>query len=141
MVLPLNVTDEYWVFYGSGETLGKWMLFIDNIELNYRWMECLYLYETGKLPGIVCMKCSTAKTNPRSGNSGSKNSNSDKGVIIMYMNSHDEKHILDVGRNIIRQTRYNPNNKTMAYKTNEQTQNGTRSTGNTKNHTYLLSIK
>jgi hypothetical protein len=135
MVLPLDVTDEYWVFYGkSYETTGKWMLFIENKELNYRWMECLYLFETGLLPGIVSMKCSTAKTNTRS-------NNVDKGVIIMYMNSHDEKYILNVGKNIIYQTKYNPPNQSMAYKTNEQTQSGTRATGNRKNNTYLLSTK
>ena len=75
------------------------------------------------------MKCSTAYENPRA--SGSD------GVIICYCGPPgDEDAVLDYGENLAMKMKYTSSNGWMYYKTDLQTEAGTRATGATNNTTY-----
>ena len=79
------------------------------------------------------MKCSTQFENSRS-------SNKNDGVIILYCNnSTNEDEIIKIGKRIVTYIQDYPN-RTIYYKTDVQTHNGTRATGSTTNYTYKLNI-
>lgn len=132
---PSETTDYYWigdrVFREEDEKavdIGKWMLFYPRDKIDGEWELAKNLYRSNKLEGVTHMKCSTAKKNPRA--------SSDNFVIILYCtNSGDSARILSIGRHIVQVFDYkNP----MYYKTNTQTQDGTRGTGQQYNHTYVI---
>ena len=76
------------------------------------------------------MKCSTAYKNPRA-------SNPNEGVIICYCGPPDAKDaLLGYGENLVIKMKYTSSYGWMYYKTDEQTEAGTRATGATKNSTY-----
>lgn len=134
-LLPSGVNNYPWLYeikdfndIGSAD-VGKWMLFYLKSELDQKWSDIKKLYNNDGLPGVIHLKCSTNMPNPRS-------SNNNDGVIIIYCkNSYDEGTIISIGTNIIEVTKYN---KTLYYKTDEQTRNGTRATGSTKNYLYKI---
>lgn len=109
---------------------GKWMLFYDKLLINEKWELAKRLFRNGKLNGVVSMKCSTAFINPRA--------SSDNSIIILYcINSSFEEDIMDIGTNILNMFDYREN-LYIYYKTDLQTNEGTRATGSKKNHTYKL---
>ena len=155
MSLPSEITQSYWIYHGSSNVerkdgdkymifhppsnvelkdTGKWMLFYPKKLLDIKWQEICYLWNNHKLPGVIYMKCSTSLKNSRS------NNDSD-GVIILYCNNSDNEYeIMNIGKNIIPYIQDCPY-KIIYYKTNLQTQIGTRATGITTNYLYKLNIE
>lgn len=138
MLLPMSVTDYSWVYHGissvKSNNVGKWMLFYPTSQIDKKWLEICSLYDQNKLPGIVDMKCSTSKPNPRS-------TNDKEQVIILYCNnSNNEEEIIKIGKSLLPYIRdYSKN--TIYYKTDTQTAMGTGATGVKKNSTYKLSVE
>lgn len=145
---PMNITGQYWVHYSKNNDrgaapppssegrgfhdIGKWMLFYDKSLMNEKWAEVVSLYNENKLEGVIKMKCSTNRPNPRA-------SESHKGVIILYCNdSHNSQKILKIGKNILEFLKCTSQH-TIYYKTDVQTREGTRATGSNTNNTYKLS--
>ena len=139
MSLPTEITDSYWVFHGTSNAkekkdVGKWMLFYPKNMLDKKWKEMCILWDNNKLLGVLSMKCSTGKLNPRS-------SNDDEGIIILYCNnSGDEHEIMRIGKNIIPYIQDYPINR-IFYKTDLQTRIGTKATGIKINYSYILNIE
>ncbi len=134
---PSQVSDVYWLFwrdinkhYNSGD--GKWMLFFHRNQIDSEWKKYTKLWEESKLPGVLSMKVSTALDNPRA-------SNKEDHVLILYC-AGDENNIMTTGQNIVSHLE---NYKTpyIYYKSNIQTHEGTRATGQTKNYTFRISTK
>jgi hypothetical protein len=114
--------------------VGKWMLFYNKNEINKKWKLAQELYRENKLNNVTKMKCSTSFENPRS-------SNLNEGVIILYCNnSSDEEKIMIIGENILKKFNYE-HRPYICYKTDKQTNEGTRATGNQKNYTYMIQNK
>lgn len=137
-ILPLDVSDKYWVYEDSKYdaycfNVGKWMLFYTKDTFNDAWILAKRMYLNNLLPGVICMKCSTAAKNERAGVS-------EDGIIIFYCSdSFNEEHIITIGKNIIRQMNYDQH-LYVYYKTDKQTYEGTFATGIKKNSTYKLCI-
>jgi len=136
---PSQVTHAYWVTEFRTDVrpcqkVGKWMLFYPKTDLDRMWQLFSGLFTSGKLEGVVGMKCSTGKKNERA-------SEDDEGVIILYCNdSHNEPHILAVGSRLLPHIgAYR--GPYLYYKTDEQTGGGTRATGQTKNHLYRIATR
>jgi hypothetical protein len=131
-LLPLDV-DFPWLYESSGgihRDTGKWMLFYDKKSMNESWTLAKKLYRKGRLEGVVSMKCSTMYENARA--SGSD------GVIILYCSdSSNAESILSVGKRILEAFCYK-GKEYIYYKTDAQTREGTRATGQLKNYTYRL---
>ena len=138
---PILIDDDFWIYEQNKEyypfkrkNIGKWMLFYPKNKLNKYWQQMRHLYNDGKLCGVVSLKCSTNKENPRS-------SDNNYGVIILYCtNSENEDMILEIGRNILKYANYNKYAKYsyIYYKTDAQTLLGTRFNGQKRNYTYKL---
>lgn len=125
-----NQTEDDGIYYDS----GKWMLYYNNSLMNEKWTLAKNIYRKNKLDGVISIKCSTAKINPRA-------SSNDDGIIILYCsNSSNKKKIMNIGYTIIESFNYKKQ-KYIYYKTNEQTYEGTIATGKKKNHTYRLENK
>uniref|UniRef100_A0A183CH33 Rhodanese domain-containing protein n=1 Tax=Globodera pallida TaxID=36090 RepID=A0A183CH33_GLOPA len=109
---------------------GKWMMFFDkHSELDTKWAEAKRLYNAGTLEGIKSMKVSTAFDNPRA-------RDKKKGVIIFYCGpSWDEAKMMSIGHRLLDKMPYKFH---FAYKADWQTLEGTRATGNLKNHLYVI---
>lgn len=132
-LLPLNV-DFPWLYEKSGTCIyrdtGKWMLFYDKKSMNESWLIAKKLYREHQLEGVVSMKCSTMYESSRA--SGSD------GVIILYcLDSSNTESILSVGKRILEAFDYKYKEH-IYYKTDVQTREGTRATGQMKNYTYRL---
>ena len=147
---PSDVTWNYWIhagphhakasYVGPKGITGKWMVFFskENHCHDDAW-NCIFGgYIDGELPGVRCMKTSTAMDNSRA-------SSKDDGVIILYCdNSENADHIYSVGHTIIKFMRKHKLTPTLSwsghihYKTDDQTHLGTRATGQICNHTYKL---
>ena len=136
--LPMNETEQHWLwlnpYYGEDGDIGKWMLFYPNNYINEAWKNLKKLFDSDELKGVFSVKCSTNKYNNRA------SSSSDKVIIFFCKNSRDESNIMSIGRNIISKLEYNYCNM-IYYKTNAQTIQGTKSTGQKCNYTYKLHIK
>jgi len=134
---PMEITNRPWVHYelnGRGAYGGgKWMVFYPKTEINLKWRQIRNLYSKGKLPGVYGLKCSTGYSNPRE-------SNPDNGVIIVFCNSADDNNIMQVGNNLVLLDPDIPANW-IYYKTDNQTWNGTQSTGSVKNHTFRVATQ
>lgn len=134
--LPSNTFDYPWLCENNydtayGNDVGKWMLFYEKPIMDVNWILAKEKYNENKLVGVISMKCSTNYVNPRA-SSGSS------GVIILYCNSStNEENIKNIGRNILTQLNY-IHQKTIYYKTDLQTKNGTCATGNKINSSYSL---
>jgi len=115
----------------SNNDVGKFMLFYNKNEINKKWKLAQQLYRENKLNNVTSMKCSTSFRNSRA-------SNLNEGVIILYCNnSSDEEKINIIGKNILKIFNYE-DRPYIYYKTDKQTKEGTRSTGNQKNYTYMI---
>lgn len=136
---PSETYDTFWLFEKGNTShtnnVGKWMLFYRNDDLDDKWELIKQLFRSDKLSGVISMKCSTAKENPRSSDNSS-------GVIILYCNnSDDEKKIMEIGQRIVNEMKYCEYDQNfLYYKTDLQTSLGTRATGQKKNWLYRLSV-
>ena len=105
------------------------MFFPTGEELDGMWAMAKRLYRARQLNGIDSMKVSTAMPNPRSRDPNT-------GVIIFYCGpDDDEAAVKRYGRNLLR---WIPYRKTMTYKADYQTMQGTGATGQRVNHLYKL---
>ena len=134
---PMETLDAYWIYksntkHNSANTnVGKWMLFYPKDEINDKWDVAKQLYRDGVSTGVVSMKCSTARPNPRA-------SNPDSSIIIFYSDdSSNEELTMNIGRDICKSMAYSEQ-PFMYYKTDEQTSIGTRATGSRRNYKYRL---
>ncbi|KAG0202340.1 hypothetical protein BGX28_005128 [Mortierella sp. GBA30] len=130
---PTQTIDEYWLWArapsknltGSPRS-GKWMLFYDKSLLDEKWAAVKGLVEQDLLGGGA--KCSTAKENPNA-------TSSKTGVIIVYTSDYlDQEEVYRVATVLHEKLEYN---RTMYYKTDEQTYAGAYAKhGSKKNHIY-----
>ncbi|KAK3834034.1 MAG: translation initiation factor eIF 4e-like domain-containing protein [Linnemannia gamsii] len=131
--IPTQILDEYWLWAKApskdilgGPRTGKWMLFYDKSVLDEKWATVKQLVEQDMLGGLA--KCSTAKENPNATSSKS-------GVIIVYTSDYqDQEEVYRIAVILHEKLEYN---RTMYYKTDEQTHAGAyRKYGSQKNHIY-----
>jgi hypothetical protein len=141
IVYPSMVYDDPWVWEQGTEPvsfdaslMGKWMMFFYKGELlDSKWEKAVQAFRAKKLFGIKGMKCSTNYDNHRA-------TNNKTGVIIYYCGPYtDEQLMKDYGRNLLQHIPYWAS--FMYYKTDAQTYEGTRATGQLRNHLYKLSVK
>ena len=138
MSKPMETLDAYWIYESNTKhnstDAGKWMLFYPKDDINDKWDVAKQLYRDGVLLGVVSMKCSTARPNPRA-------SNTISGIIIFYSDdSSNEELIMNIGRDICRSMQYSEQ-PFMYYKTDEQTSIGRRATGSRRNYKYRLQMR
>ena len=134
---PMETLDAYWIYesntkHNSASTdVGKCMLFYPKDYIPDKWDLAKLLYGDGVLTGIVSMKCSTARPNPRA-------SNPNSGMMIFYADDSSNKElIMKIGRDICRSMEYSEQ-PFVYYKTDDQTSIGTRATGSRRNYKYRL---
>ncbi|XP_055327649.1 uncharacterized protein LOC129580913 [Paramacrobiotus metropolitanus] len=131
---PSTCTTQYWLYemderFHYTECDGKWMYFFPRSVIDDRWKEAVELYNAGKLPGIASMKVSTAVPNPRASSSSH--------VLIFYCGPpNNEARVKEIGRKLV--AAFPPPTKIIYYKSDEQTEGGTRATGQKKNSKYSL---
>jgi len=135
---PSEEKDDYWIIeHPRDDNInvgGKWMLFYLNTAIDSAWVRAKRLFREGALTGISCMKVSTGRGNLRASCSSTK-------VIIFYCGPpHDEENVMKSGHNLLDMMKYRSSNPYIYYKSDEQTLQGTRSTGQTKNHLYRITI-
>ncbi len=135
IVDPTKIKTCHWIyeydskFQGKYCNTGKWMLHYHNNELDKMWKIVVTKFRNGDLPGVIQMKCSTGLPNPRAYGKS-------MGMIMLYCNrSSDEERIKIIGKNIQKIMKYK---RPMYYKTDEQTDRGTRATGQKKNSIYKM---
>jgi len=132
----MDISESPWLYEKKPNTIiensGKWMLFYPKNVMNEKWKLAVDLYRnSNKLSGVVSMKCSTKCDNSRA-------TNKKDGIIIFYCNnSEDEQNIKKIGEKILDDMDYK-NNTMIFYKTDLQTQEGTRATGSQINYSYRL---
>jgi hypothetical protein len=137
-VNPLSIDIYAWLIEMRSEfapisytDVGKWLLFFELHDLNERWKQVKHFYRGGFLEGVFEIKCSTAQDNPRASDKSS-------GVIVLYCcDSFEEERIMEIGRDIL--VLMELKNKTIYYKTDEQSREGTR-VNKDRNHIYKLSL-
>jgi len=139
-------TDAYWVWHfperkdrsemaTEYDVDGKWMVFSPKEDMASMWERAKAAFDSGLLTGVIGMKASTRKPNPRA-------SSQDDGVIILYSgNSKKMEETLDIGRRIAKVLKYMPRTGVMYWKSDVQTFEGTRATGTTHNHTFALRVE
>lgn len=121
--------------YLPSKLYGKWMMFFDHADdFDKKWKDSCKLYDEGKLCGIRSMKCSTKYINPRA-------SDHTTGVILFYCGPMtDESKMLEYGKNLLDHIPYYTKYGFMFYKSDEQTYQGTRATGNRSNSLYRIPV-
>ncbi|KAF8928579.1 translation initiation factor eIF 4e-like domain-containing protein [Dissophora ornata] len=131
--IPTQTIDKCWLWartpsknFAGGSRTGKWMLFYDKSVLDEKWAATKELVEQDLLGGVA--KCSTAQENPNA-------TSSKTGVIIVYTSDYlDQEEVYRVATVLQEKLEYN---KTMYYKTDEQTLAGLYAkNGSKKNHIY-----
>ncbi len=123
-----NIAEKY------PDPNGKWMQFHTKAVMDEKWVEAVKLYRSGKLTGIHSMKVSTMQDNPRSNDQKT-------GVIIFYCGPEDEEDtVMSIGQNLLKHTDYRTSWGHMYYKSDWQTQLGTRATGNKSNSKYRIPV-
>lgn len=131
--LTPSSADMYWLLYGKcGDNHGKWMLFHNRSKIDEEWKKIKKLYDESKLGNVISIKCSGAKENSRA-------SNKNEHVIIIYC-PDSETDIIDIGNKII-ENLVDYSNQFIYYKSNIQTREGTKATGQLVNHLYKLPVK
>jgi len=141
---PTQVVDRFWLFEGSQSgsepivtEAGKWMLFYPKSRLDSAWQRAKKLFRSGVLSGIVSMKTSTSRENPRS-------VDDQAGVIIFYCGPPENERLVTMyGKNLVDKMQFksfNPAFRFIFYKTDQQTFQGTRATGSRRNHTYKIPV-
>jgi Domain of unknown function (DUF1917). len=135
---PMDMIDTPWISEGptdeskTNEVDGKWMLYYNKTQINEAWENIKKLFRENKLHGIHSMKVSTAYKNPRA-------SEENYGVIICYCGPEsNEKLVKGYGKNLIEEMKYKSERGYVYYKSDEQTWNGTKATGQQKNYKYFL---
>ncbi|KAJ9447765.1 hypothetical protein DIPPA_25020 [Diplonema papillatum] len=138
---PSTETTAFWLSEGRSDASdadlggepGKWMLFYPRPKLDAAWAAAKRLYRSNELPGVVCMKVSTARPNPRCRDTGD-------GVIICYCGpASAEEPMRRIGHALIRAMDYREN-ATVSYKSDLQTMGGTAATGQRVNHLYRIRV-
>ena len=120
--------------YDDKGKLGKWMLFFNVKYVNKMWEKALTLYYNGELTGIQSIKTSTAAKNPRAGD---KN----RGAIRFKCGPSDDEELMkSYGRNLVKRFNYWISFGFISYKTDEQSEMGTRATGNRRNFVYRIQV-
>lgn len=137
--VPSEVLDNLWLWEGAEvferpKEAGKWLQFHKNgPELDAAWELAKKKYRSGELNGIFGMKVTTAMKNPRE-------RPNPEGVLLFYCSpSDDEEHIMECGNRILEHLPYGK--PIMCFKSDKQTDGGTRSTGQQVNHMYTIQIK
>lgn len=133
---PLSIDTIPWLIEARPEfapvsytDVGKWLLFFPLFELAERWKQVKYFYHRGFLEGVFQIKCSTAQDNPRA-------SDNTSGVIALCCcDSYEQERIKAIGWNIL--DLLDLGDKTIYYKTDQQSREGTRVTQK-RNHIYKL---
>ena len=139
-VNPLSIDEFPWLVVAKQEfapvaykDVGKWLLFFDLHDLSERWRQVKHFYTNSFLEGVFQIKCSTRFDSPRSTASGKSS-----GVIALYCClSHDQDQIMAIGRDIL--NLFEIKGKTIYYKTDEQSHEGTR-VNKDVNHIYKLRL-
>jgi hypothetical protein len=109
---------------------GKWMLFYKRKYIDEKWNLFKKLYDDNKLYGVCSMKVSCANENPRA--------STNDHVIIFYCDGV-ETDILKAG-NILVSYIGEYTQPYIYYKSNSQTDGGTRATGQTNNHLFKINV-
>ena len=139
-LLTTSSEDRVWLYHRIGTECtwdGKWLLYYLNKDIEEAWETAkensLELYEAG-IPAMKCAKLSY--DNPRASDKVTK-------VIVFYCGpSSDEEQMKSIGRKLIHIMRYkSPTTNVIYYKTEGQTYSGTRATGSTVNHKYVLPVE
>ena len=114
---------------------GKWMLFYKEKYMDASWYFARKFYSQGRLRGITRMRTSTAAKD-------SSVPDNNFGVIRFYCGPSDNEHLMKrYGRNLVNVMKYYSRYGFVAYKSNEQSQEGTRFTGNrTNNYLYRIAV-
>jgi hypothetical protein len=136
---PTEVADSHWLYEQKAEIIqkypqsdGKWMQFHHISQLDMVWELAKAKYRAGRLEGIHSMKVSTMLGNPRA-------SGLNSGVIIFYCGpSDDEAKMKQFGQKLLEEMPYKNSSGFMPYKSDAQTADGTRATGQKKNYLYRL---
>ncbi|KAI1289094.1 hypothetical protein EDD11_009436 [Mortierella claussenii] len=135
--IPTQTVDEYWLWatspsknFTSSPRTGKWMLFYDKSVLDEKWATVKTLVEQDLLGHAA--KCSTGKENPTATSAKS-------GVIIVYTSDClDQEDVYRVAATLHEKMEYN---RTMYYKTDEQTIAGAYAKNGSKiNHIYRFPL-
>lgn len=115
---------------------GKWMLFISVSDIDKFWLLACKSYVDKKLDGVISMKVATLKENPRASNANQK-------VIMFYTcDPFNEEYITNIAVNIIDSLNLTGDECfQLTYKLNEQTERGTKATGQKNCSIYRLTIK
>ena len=136
MLNPTTVTDRYWLRevlpVDEVNNPGKWLLFFPPDRVDDGWEEIRQMFLDGELPGVIQVKVSTAKPSNRK-------SGTDYVGCLHCNHSSDDRGIKDIGRAILERTGY-VEKPYIYYKSDEQTEAGTRATRGRKsvNHLYKL---
>ena len=143
---PTEEMEDYFIFENDPQIsakwgnkydskyAGKWMMFYPFSTLDEKWEEAIKNYRSGKLIGIDSMKVSTKKKNPRA-------SDDSTGVIIFYCGpANDEKLVMSYGHNLLKYVPYINAYGFMYYKSDMQTLQGTRATGQKSNSKYKIPV-
>ena len=143
---PTHETEQCWIYCFNRENAiaqasglasagqGKWMLFYQPEEINTKWNMLKNMYAENKLKGVVSMKVSTARPNPRS--------SSHHYAVMLYTQGTDDQ-LLITGRAIANTIGYQSpieSNGYMFYKTDNMTALGTRATGRYLNHKMSIYV-
>uniref|UniRef100_A0A914D2E3 Uncharacterized protein n=1 Tax=Acrobeloides nanus TaxID=290746 RepID=A0A914D2E3_9BILA len=142
---PSEVTETPWVYekndelekkFNPGKDFGKWTMYFSIDEIDQKWFEARLAYNAKKLPGISDMKVKTAyKSEDDPANYSTTK------VIIFYCGpASDEEKMLIIGRNLVQEIPYTDKFGWIYYKSDRQTFQGSRKTGNKKNHLYKLPV-
>lgn len=132
---PTSTFDRFWIIDMISTTIskntGKWLLFVDQDYVDELWKKVQNFLHSEDVPSnVVGAKVSTMKKNPRA--------SADNFVICVYCrNSEQEQEIMQTGEEIIDKIGYQPS-PYMHYKTDEQTMQGTRATGQKRNWKYRI---
>jgi len=142
---PSKELDDYFIFESDPQISdkwgdydiklsGKWMMFYPWSIMDEKWEEAVEQYRSGKLTGIKSMKVATKKQNPRA-------SDASTGVIIFYCGpENDEKLMMSYGHNLLKYFPYTNAFGFMYYKSDIQTLQGTRATGQKSNSKYRIPV-
>lgn len=141
---PMSVTNEKFI-YESDEMIakeytydpgygGKWLLFIPLDKMDSMWRISCQLYRQRQFRGITSIKSSTAMHNPRQ-------STIKQGVICFHCGPSDNEACMKrYGENIIKKLGFANETGYISYKSEEQSNLGTRASGRTKNSLYKIEV-
>ena len=143
VIMDVN-SAPFWFYYPESldsisveQPSGKWMLYYRNEDIDDAWEMAMNKYKKLKKVGIPAMKCSNRdRQNPRA-------SSNETQVIIFYCGpSTEKKKMKRIGKKLIKIMDYrSPSTDKIFYKSDRQTDSGTRATGTKINHLYKLPVE